>query len=110
MVAAPFSAEDALALAVAEQCFASLKHTAFYNALSRCRENVIANLSVSQRKRLTEKADRLSLAASSDLHAKICDRQVASLWSALNDSTAFELNGSPVHGSGIDGNVEHADG
>jgi predicted DNA-binding transcriptional regulator YafY len=93
-VAAPFSAEDALALAVAEHCLVALKGTTFHNAMTRCRENVVANLSVSQRKRLAEKSDRLQLAAPSDTRATICDQAVASLWSALNNGTTAEVNGS----------------
>jgi predicted DNA-binding transcriptional regulator YafY len=93
MVAAPFSAEDALALAVAEHCLDSLKQTQFYGAIVRCRENVVANLSVSQRKRLSEKAERLQLEAPSDARAMICDHAITSLWSALNHGPTLEANG-----------------
>lgn len=90
MVTASFSAEDALALAVAERYLAALKGTKFYHAFERCRENVVANLSVSQRRCLDEQAERLQLDASVEAIQPVCEHAVDALWSLLEKNAASE--------------------
>ena len=94
MVTATFSAEDALALAVAEHYLAALKGTKFYGAMTHCRENVVANLSVSQRKRLAEQAHRLQLETSVNVCAPVRADVIAALWDVLDESTPAERNGN----------------
>jgi predicted DNA-binding transcriptional regulator YafY len=93
MVTASFSAEDALALAVAEHYLAALKGTNFYGAMTRCRENVVANLSVSQQRRFAEKADRLQ-ETSVDAFKSICAQKINALWSVLDTGMIPECNGA----------------
>ena len=93
MITATFSAEEALSLALAEHFLAALKGTGFYDALTRCRENVVANLSVNQRKRLAEDADRLQVAASPAARPLGCEHAIASLWDALHHNATIEGNG-----------------
>jgi predicted DNA-binding transcriptional regulator YafY len=93
MVMASFSAEDALALKVAEHYLIALKGTKFHDALSHCRENVIANLSVSLRKRLAEKADRLQLEKSDDTFQPISIHKIDALWELQDKGLIRERNG-----------------
>jgi predicted DNA-binding transcriptional regulator YafY len=103
MVAATFSAEDALALASAEHCLSSLKGTKFHSAMVRCRENVIANLSVNQRKLLNDKAERLQSAIRADASHADCHHAIASFWDGLHHSAnSPEVDGSERNGRACD--------